>query len=145
MREAVDQMVEEPYLWWWLRQYDGTSQVAFDDDSMQLVESVRLRAAFEHGGKRNHGLHVHIVIEVAHRTMVQIDKRGLCDIFRKFVGMNPNCDVRFIKGVGEDKDFILHYITKEVPSYKPESALNARLKSAFASKNEQQDAENTYL
>jgi hypothetical protein len=141
MRAAVEAMSQDPYLWWWVKRYDGTEQVDFTPEDSQLVEGVRLRAAFEHGGTRNHGLHVHIVVEIQHVTMVQLSKFGICEIFRRFTGENPNCHCRFVKGSGEDKDFILQYITKEVPSYAPKSVLNARLKSAFSGKNEEMDGE----
>lgn len=142
MRRAVDEMVQAPYLWWWLKRYNGAEQVDFTYGDAELVETVRLRASFEHQGKVNHGLHVHILIEIGHRTMVQISKKGICDIFRHFVGLNPNVNCRFVKGSGEDKDFILRYITKEIPSYKPESQLNSRLKYAMKGPD-LQDAENT--
>ena len=132
MREAVDAMSESPYLWQWLKQYNGSEQVDFTRETAPLVETVRLRAAFEREGKVNHGLHVHIVIEIGHRTMVQINKYGLCELFRRFTHENPNVHCRFVKGSGEDKDFILRYITKEVPTYKPQSQLNSRLKYALS-------------
>lgn len=144
MREAVENMVDDEWLWVWLKQFDGGSQVDFDENTCTLVENVRLRAAFEHEGKTNRGLHVHIVIEIAHCTMVQISKKGLCDLFRHFCRCNPNVHCRFLKGSGEDKDFILHYITKEVPAYRPESQLNSKLKYAFADKNQQVEAENPF-
>lgn len=131
MRTAVEEMVESPYLWQWLKQYDGSGQIDFDEASKQLVDSVRLRVAFEHGGKFNHGLHMHIVCEVAHTTMVQVSKRGLCEVMEELVGMPANVHCRFLRGSGEDKDFILHYITKEVPRYHPQDQNNSRLRSAF--------------
>ena len=144
MRAAVDAMSESPHLWTWLKQYDGSGQVDFTRNTAHLVESVRLRATFEHQGNVNHGLHVHIVIEVAHRTMVQISKYGICELFRQIVGENPNCHCRFIRGDGEDKDFILRYITKEIPTYRPKSQLNSRLKYAFQEgKNETLDRESS--
>jgi predicted SnoaL-like aldol condensation-catalyzing enzyme len=106
-------------------------QVAFAPQTQSLVQNVRLRAAFEHEGKRNKGLHVHILIEVTHTTMVQISKEGLVQIFRQFVHKEPNVHCRFLRGNGEDKDFILHYITKEVPSYAPNDIGNRQLRSAF--------------
>jgi hypothetical protein len=143
MRRAVDALVELPYLWWWLKHYDGGRQVDFTDANSLDIERIRLRAAFEHKGKHNKGLHVHILIEIAHDTMVQVSKFGLCEVFRKFVKENPNCHCRFLKGSGEDKDFILQYITKEVPSYAPESQLNSRLKYAFSGSNQEVSAENS--
>ena len=142
-RHAIDQMVESPYLWWWLKRWDGASEVNFTTEDASDVESVRIRAAFEHEGEKNKGLHAHLVIEVAHCTMVRISKYGICEIMRHFVRMNPNCFIRFLEGSGEDKDFILQYITKEVPTYRPQSQLNSRLKSAFAEgRHEVVEAEN---
>lgn len=129
---AVEEMVEHPYLWWWLKQYDGERRVDFDMVSKMDVQSVRLRAGVEHGGTQNHGLHVHILVEVAHRTMVQVDKEGIIDTLEHFVGLKPNVHVRFVKGEGDDKDFILRYIQKEVPSlHRQTKAGNRRLAMAM--------------
>lgn len=159
MRTAVEEMVEAPFLWQWLKQYNGHAQVDFNDDTYHLVDRVRLRAAFEHGGQQNRGLHVHILVEVAHTTMVQVRKDGIEGIFRHFVpGMNPNVHSRFVRGQGEDKDFILHYISKEVrrcdtpihfltppqigPRRRPQNPLNARLQRAFSGRHEELEEEN---
>lgn len=131
MKEAVQEMAEEPYLGWWLKQYDGSGQVDFDDDTWPLVETVRIRAAFEHEGKQNHGLHLHILIEVGHTTMVQVSKDGIVRLFRKLVKLEPNVHCRFVKGSGEDKEFILHYLTKEVPRKGATDPSNRRLAAAF--------------
>ncbi len=140
-RSAIEAMVEPPQLWQWLKHYDGSQQVDFSEEEKQKVETVRLRAAFEHEGERNKGLHCHIVIEIGHSTMVQISKFGLCDLFRRYVGLNPNVHCRFLKGSGEDKDYILMYLTKEVPMSKPSSQLNSRLKYAFSGNREEVEAE----
>jgi hypothetical protein len=132
MRTAVEDMADTDHLWSWLKQYNGRSQMEFDEDTKPLVERVRLRAAFEHGGQQNRGLHVHIVIEVAHSTMVQIDKQGLVRLFRTAVGLTPNVHCRFIKGEGEDKDFCLRYLSKEVPDYVPRHVGNKILRSVMA-------------
>ncbi len=117
----------------WLKQYDGSSRVDFKKRNYSaLVERVRIRAAFEIEGKQNRCLHCHILVEVAHKTMVQIDARGVEAFFDKRLGITTNVHCRFIPGVGEGKDFILHYITKEVPSYTPQEIGNRRLKAAFA-------------
>ena len=145
IREAVESLVDEDHLFDWLKLYEDGQQKTFDDDNMSDVKYVRLRAAFEHEGKHNKGLHVHILIEVEHDTMVQISKYGLCQVFRDIVGLDPNCHVRFVKGEGEDKDFILHYITKEVPEYRPQSQLNSRLKYAFGGGREELEAETLVL
>lgn len=141
MREAVEGMARAPALWTWLRRYDGSSQVPFTHETAPLVQSVRLRAAFEHEGKQNRGLHVHILVEVAHTTMVQVDKRGVEALFLRAVKRTPNVHCRFVPGKGEDKDFILHYITKEVPRYRPKDQNNSRLRSAFGNDNEEVESE----
>ena len=131
MREAIESMVELPFVWWWIKQFDGSERIDFVGDQKQLVDTVRIRAVFEHKGKQNHGLHVHMVVEIGHDTMVQVDKEGVSEVFRQFVNMQPNVHVRFVKGSGEDKDFILLYLSKEIPSYKPNNQWNSRLKSAL--------------
>lgn len=130
MRIATEAMVEGDYLWTWLKRYDGHQQVDFVGGDKLLVERVRLRAAFEERGEHNKGVHVHILVEVAHRTMVQVSKQGVELVFREFVGHTPNVHCRFIRGSGDDKDFILHYITKEVPRH-PAKGANQRLMRAM--------------
>jgi hypothetical protein len=142
MREAVEEMAEPPTLWTWLRQFNGEEQVAFTGATTHLVERVRLRAAFEHGGKQNKGLHVHILVEVAHRTMVQVNKQGVEALFARIVKRTPNVHCRFLRGNSEDKDYILHYITKEVPAVRPKDQNNSRLRSAFG--KEEDPAESEY-
>lgn len=131
MKEAVEEMGDDPFLGWWLKQYDGTGQVDFTDATWPLVETVRIRAAFENEGKQNHGLHLHILIEIGHTTMVQVSKDGIVRLFRQLVGLDPNVHCRFVKGSGEDKEFILHYLTKEVPRTGAQDPSNRRLRAAF--------------
>lgn len=121
----------------WLKQYDGSSQRDFKPSKFgKLVERVRVRAAFEIEGKQNRCLHCHILVEVAHTTMVQIDARAVEAFFNKRLGITTNVHCRFVRGEGENKDFLLHYITKEVPSYTPTEIGNRRLKAAFANGDE---------
>lgn len=141
MRAAIERMVEGDNLWLWLRHYNGHSQEEFSAQESMLVDRVRVRAAFEDGGKNNKALHAHLVIEVAHETMVQINKFELVQYFEAAVGAKPNIHCRFVRGEGEDKDFILRYITKEVPSYKPANWQNSKLQNAFNSRQAQADAE----
>lgn len=141
MRRAIELMADEDNLWLWLRQFNGHSQVDFTPESSLSIDRVRVRAAFEEGGKNNKALHAHLVVEIAHETMVQVSKAGLVDYFETAVGAKPNIHCRFVRGEGEDKDFILRYITKEVPSYKPGKWQNAKLQAAMNSSHEQVDAE----
>lgn len=131
LRDGCHTMTDGDNLWRWLKQYNGEQQVDFTDVTQGLVERVRLRVAFEHGGTRNPGVHAHIIVEVAHRTMVQVNVAGIRDIFRKAVGAECHVWCRFLRGEGEDKDFCLRYITKEVPEYHPRDSRNAQLQKAF--------------
>jgi predicted SnoaL-like aldol condensation-catalyzing enzyme len=142
MRTAVEEMAEIPTLWRWLKQFNGEEQVDFTSQTASLVRHVRLRAAFEHGGKTNKGLHVHILVEVTHTTMVQVSKDGVAAIFRQACKMQPNVHCRFLRGTGEDKDVTLRYITKEVPSYRPVDQNNSRLRSVFGKSDDIVEAEN---
>lgn len=141
MRECIESLPDPEFLWRWLKHYKGGRQQDFTDDAKMLVETVRLRAAFECQGKQNKALHVHIVIEVGHRTMVQLYCPAFEDIFFEFLRCAVNAKCRFVKGVGEDKDFILQYLSKEVPSYRPRSEENRELGSAFARADEVVEAD----
>ena len=95
--------------------FDGTSQVPFDEVTSHWVQRVRLQAAIENQGTQNEGLHVHIVVEIEHTTMVQVKGSGLYDYFRMMMpSVKCNIHSRFIKGEGESKAFVLKYLTKEV-------------------------------
>jgi hypothetical protein len=117
LRYAADQMVQSDYLWTWLRQYVDRARIPFSPAERIKVETVRMRCAIEQsdsGSNQSH--HLHIVLEIGHRTMVQIDIAMLKELFQTFTGVYPNIKVDFIKGSGENMQYILKYITKEVPS-----------------------------
>jgi len=142
MREAVEEMAQVPTLWTWLKQFNGEEQVAFTSATSQLVQHVRLRAAFEHEGKHNRGLHVHILVEVTHTTMVQVSKEGVASIFRAACKRTPNVHCRFLRGDDpEAKQVILKYITKEVPATRPSDQNNSRLRSVFGKSEDVVDSE----
>lgn len=143
MKEAVEELVHAPYLWMWLKQYHSGEQIDFDEITSMAVDRIRLRAAFEEKGKQNRGLHVHMIIEIAHSTMVQINKQGMVQAMRQLVGWEPNVHCRFVKGQGEDKNYLLHYITKEVPRTKPSGWQNAQLHHALVH-GEEVEAQNLH-
>ena len=119
LRETIEDMPKHPWIWVWLKQVVGRGQqIDFDEASSPLVQRVRLRAALENQGEKNEGLHAHIVVEVQHVTRVQVSGSGLGDFFRGHLpaGVKPNIHSRFVKGEGDSKEFILHYLTKEVPN-----------------------------
>lgn len=142
MRLAVEEMAQVPTLWRWLKQFTGEEQVDFTSATQALVQHVRLRAAFEHEGKHNKGLHVHILVEVTHSTMVQINKEGVAAIFRQACHMSPNVHCRFLRGDDpEAKQVILKYITKEVPARRPADQNNSRLRSVFGKSDDVVESE----
>jgi len=104
--------------------------VPFDEASSQWVDRVRVRAGLENQGEQNAGLHAHILVEVEHHTMVQVDGAGLYAYFREMMpGVRCNINSRFVKGDGEDKAFTLHYLSKERPAVVPKRY--KRLNDAF--------------
>lgn len=117
LRQAVESLPSEDCRHLWLRGYDGTRQYELSEtDFEDHVDSIRLRAAIEREGPHNKGLHVHIVVEVAHDIMVQISKDGIVQVFRHFLPhCNPSIHCEFIRGQGDTKPFILKYLQKEVP------------------------------
>lgn len=131
MRNAVDALPTAPYLWMWLQHFTGSRQEDFTSEDSNDIDRVRIRAAFENKGAKNKGLHVHMLIEIAHTTMVQVSKTGIARAMRELVNANPNVHCRFVPGTGEDKNYLLHYITKEVPTGKPAKWQNAQLQNAF--------------
>lgn len=143
-RSAIEELVEGDNLWKWLKYYHNGQQEEFAGGNEHLVETVKLRAAFENKGAQNKGIHAHILIEVGHTAAVQINKAALVAFFRTRVGRNPNIFSRFIRGDGDSKAFILHYITKEVPAeWETDNRHNQAIARAFGgSAYDQLEAEN---
>lgn len=142
--DAIHGMAEGDWIWRWLKQYAHGTRVDFSDADKSLVERVRMRVGLEEGGKQNQSLHAHIVLEVAHRTMVQVDYTGIKDVFAFFTGENPNVNVKFIKGSGEGLNYILQYITKEVPPRSSKRALNTIARVFDGSNANVYDVKNNY-
>jgi len=130
-RAAIEDLSNHAYLWTWLRYYNGDHQMVFPHEDRDLVERLRWRVGFENNGEHNHNLHAHILLEIQHRTCIQLNKfaikRALADL--GFEGANVN--VRFMKGNADDKDWILQYITKSMRENRPARFGNARLRDAM--------------
>ena len=115
LREATEEMAQSDWLWRWLKVYKNGRRTDFEGAEKMDVETVRIRCALEEGGTQNQSVHAHLVIEIGHRTMVQVDMRGLQEVFGAYTRSNVNVKVQFIKGSGENLDYILKYLVKEVP------------------------------
>ena len=61
----------------WLRINDGQYFNAFSAAERRLVERIRMRCGVEAGGANNPAPHVHILIEIAHRTNLRVDYDAL--------------------------------------------------------------------
>jgi len=113
LRNAIDIMPTYPYVWQWLYHVSpGGKKIAFDEATSQLVDRVRVRCAFESAGSTGN-VHAHCIIEVGHRTMVQIDAVGLREFFQEHLPINVgfNLNNKFVPG--KDMEYTLQYITKE--------------------------------
>lgn len=142
--DAVHGMAESDWIWRWLKQYSGGARVDFSERDKSLVESVRMRVALEEGGTNNQSLHAHILLEVAHRTMVQVDYTGIKDVFAYYTDANPNVNVKYIKGSGAERDYILKYITKEVPPRNGNGRALSTISRVFESNSNVYDVKNNY-
>lgn len=102
------------HVWDWLVRYDG-GQRPFKESEKLLVDRIRARVGMEQDSEgRNRSLHAHVLMEVEHRTMVQVDRTGLKDFIDACLDVSSHVHVRFLKGDSSDKNFILQYISKTV-------------------------------
>src|SRR5271166_477591 len=77
IKEAIEYAFGRELIFTWLKKVENRKQRPFQDGEEDQVETIRLRVGLENGGEQNKGVHAHILLEVGHRTMVQIDKREL--------------------------------------------------------------------
>ena len=134
LSDAVATAIREPqHLWYWLRYFHNKEQKDFPEKMKQRVERIRARCALEMGGKANNrSVHVHIMLEVQHRTRVQIDPMRFQEVLEKITGLSGfNTLSRFVRGNGEDKEYLLRYLQKDgVPARKARDPDNARIQAS---------------
>ena len=130
-------------LWQWLRYFNGQEQVAFaagrnlGPNARRSIQRLRFRIALEAGGEENASLHAHIILEIMHRSRVQINGAALRQAFVAVLpdymhGLNINC--RFVRGdpQTEDREYLLRYLLKDgVPVEEPNNPANADLHNAY--------------
>ncbi len=110
---AIDSMINDDVFGWLVRYDNG--QRPFREEEKHLVDRVRARVGLERDDEgTNRSLHAHVLMEVEHRTMVQIDKWNIQHFINDRLGVRSNVHVRFLQGNSSDKDFILKYITKSM-------------------------------
>ena len=128
--ESIEEAINDNP-WQWLMRFEG-SQRPFEEEEKPLVESIRARVGMEQEADgTNRSIHAHILLEVQHRTRVQINHRGLKDFIDRDLGVSSNVSVRFLAGDSSDKNFILHYISKSLRQPHATSAANRRLARAM--------------
>jgi len=113
--DFCEDLVQTEWVFCWLKLYKDGRQQTFEGLDRYDVETVRARVSMESKGKRNKSLHAHLLLEVGHRTMVQVDYHAMTQLAKEVFGEGVNIQGRFIRGEGDEKAFILHYITKEQP------------------------------
>lgn len=115
LTEAINALLRDN-VYDWLRYFDAdtNTQRPLDGNERAEVMRVRAQAALERGGDNNRSVHAHILLEVQHTTMLHVDYRVIRDIISAYTGNSVNVSTRFAPGDGEDKNFLLHYISKEV-------------------------------
>lgn len=116
LADAVDDACTQPqYLWRWLKHFVGGEQIPFTAANSHWVQRIRARVALEVGpNARNRSVHCHILLEVQHVTRLQIDHFELKRIIEEITGWRgTNIQSRFVKGDGEDKEYLLRYLQKD--------------------------------
>lgn len=108
-----DSLMRPPMLWQWLKHYTGGGREDFTPEEQQYVERIRARVSIERGDGANGSIHAHILLEVQHRTRVHIDPAALSALIKAEFGEQANIRSRFVRGDGDDRDFLLKYISKD--------------------------------
>jgi hypothetical protein len=100
----------------WLHYFNKGERRPFSEDEVdRLVETVRGRIAVENQGEHNRSVHIHVLLEIGHTTSLQINYAAMKKQVEGFTYRKCRLTGRFVPGEGEDKSFILQYITKEIP------------------------------
>lgn len=116
LSDAVDDACSKPeHLWRWLKHYVGGNRIDFTPENAGWVHRVRARVSLEVGpNAKNTSVHCHILLEVEHVTRVHIDHFEFKRIIEELTGWRgTNIKSRFVKGQGEDKEYLLRYIQKD--------------------------------
>lgn len=131
--DAINQVIKDRK-WEWLREMHGGYRSEFADADKYKIKRIRARVALETGTPTNPSIHAHILLEIEHTTMVQIDYRAITKAFKEETGFRgANIHVDFLKG-DDDKAFTLKYIMKEVNQWS-DRPLHNRLRRAFTGRD----------
>ncbi len=132
MRARLPEACRTPLLWTWLKFRAGPHDYRdFPVAQRPLVMRIRMRPAFEAGGGQNASVHAQILVEVTHRTWVNIDSGRLRAALRLPAGANMH--LRFVRGDPntQDREYLLRYLNKEGVPVAPADPDNAGLQSAL--------------
>ena len=121
--------------WKWLQIFINGTRRDFKRQERDLVNTIRARIGFERG-PNNGFLHAHVLLEVGHYTMLQIDGKAIQRLVDTQLGVKSNVQFRWLKGDSSNKDYILRYITKtirEKPEPSEHQGANQRLVKSLQS------------
>lgn len=133
LADAVDDCCTNPkILYTWLLHYVDGRKERFTKKNARWVSRVRARVGLEVGpNDKNRSVHCHILLEVEHKTRVQIDQNTLKQQLCALTGFGGiNISTRFVKGDGEDKEYLLRYIQKDgIPNRRARDPDNLRIQA----------------
>ena len=136
LADAFEDCVTESRIFYsWVKHFRDGGQDRFTRDTAGAISRVRARVALEQGPQaRNRSIHAHIILEIEHRTRLQINNRELLLRLEQLTGWyGMNISSRFVKGDGEDKEYLLRYLQKDgMPRRAAADPDNARLQQSDA-------------
>ena len=135
LADAVRDACEIPaVLWSWLRHFSNGNKIQFTPHMMGAVTRIRSRVSLEIGpDAANTSVHCHWLLEVEHRTRLQIDAVQLREQIEELTGFRgTHINIRFVKGAGDDKEYLLRYLQKDgVPRGVAQNADNRALQQSL--------------
>lgn len=133
LADAIDDAVHEERIFYaWVKHYVAGDRIDFTPNTAGAISTVRLRVGLEQGPQAaNRSIHAHILIEIGHTTRLQIVDSQLLNALENLTGWyGMNIKSRFVKGDGEDKEYLLRYIQKDgVPRQPASDPDNARIQN----------------
>jgi hypothetical protein len=132
LADAVDDATTmQNLLFNWLMYYSpARAKERLTEEQQGAVVRIRNRVSLEEGpNAANRSVHCHWLIEVMHYTRIQVDMHALRDVLVDLTGFNGlNIRIRFVKGDGEDREYLLRYLQKDgVPARAARDEDNRRL------------------
>lgn len=111
-KECLDSILGDLH-WQWLMRFDNGNRRPFTPLEHDLVNTIKATIGFERG-PANGFLHAHVILEVGHWTMLQLDGKEIQRMVDVNCGVSSNVQFRFLPGDSNSVAYIHKYITKTI-------------------------------